>query len=167
MTRSFDFAPRFAVLDLSMPNLSGIEVARRSAVLSPETAVLLYTGDGQEVLLKEALDAGAKGFVLKHAPVIEVIRAIETVASGNVYVDPTLAVPLIDAGRKPSRSQLTQREREVLRLIADGCSNEEIGKELSISPQTVRTYLRKVMAKLQAKNRTQAVATALRRSLIV
>jgi len=159
--------PDIAVLDLAMPSLSGIDVARRAAVASPETAVLLYTGHGQEALMREALDAGVRGLVLKHAPVIEVLRAIETVASGNVYVDPTLAVPLIEAGKKPSRNDLTQREREVLRLIADGCSNEEIGKELYISPQTVRTYVRKAMAKLRARNRTQAVATALRRSLIV
>lgn len=159
--------PDIAVLDLAMPNLSGIEVARQAAVSSPETAVLLYTGHGQEALLREALDAGVQGLVLKHAPVIEVIRAIETVATGRVYVDPTLAVPLIEAGKKPSRNDLTQREREVLRLIADGRSNEEIGKALYISPQTVRTYVRKAMAKLQCRNRTHAVATALRRSLIV
>jgi len=159
--------PDIAVLDLSMPNLSGIEVARRAAVSSPQTAVLLCTGCGQEVLLREALAAGVRGLVLKHAPVIELIRAIETVASGRVYVDPTLAVPLIEAGKKTSsRGDLSQREREVLCLIADGRSNEELGGELFISPQTVRTYVRKAMAKLQARNRTQAVATALRRSLI-
>src|SRR6266508_3554131 len=146
--------PDLAVLDLSMPNLSGIEVARRAAVSSPQTAVLLYTGCGQEVLLREALAAGVRGLVLKHAPVNELIRAVETVASGDVYVDPTLAVPLIEAGKKKSpRGDLTQREREVLCLIADGRSNEEIGRELFISPQTVRTYVRKAMSKLQARNR--------------
>ncbi len=128
---------------------------------------LLLDRGFEVALLREALDAGVQGLVLKHAPVIEVIRAIETVATGRVYVDPTLAVPLIEAGKKPSRNDLTQREREVLRLIADGRSNEEIGRELYISPQTVRTYVRKAMAKLQSRNRTHAVATALRRSLIV
>jgi DNA-binding NarL/FixJ family response regulator len=159
--------PDFAVIDLSMPGLSGIEVARAAAESSPETAVLLYTGHGQETLMKEALDAGVRGLVLKHAPVVEIIRAIEIVASGNVYVDPTLAVSLIAARKKPARGELTMREREVLRLISDGKNNVEIGKELYISPQTVRTYVRKAMAKLKARNRTHAVATALRRSLIV
>src|SRR5436309_1842111 len=114
----------------------------------------------------EALDAGAKGFVIKQAPVGELIRAIETVASVKVYVDPTLAVPLSAVGKKRSRSDLTRRERKVLRLIADGRNNEEIGEELFISKQTVRTHVRRAIAKLQARNRTQAVATALRRSLI-
>jgi DNA-binding NarL/FixJ family response regulator len=159
--------PDFAVIDLAMPGLSGIEVARAAAESSPETAVLLYTGHGQETLMKEALDAGVRGLVLKHAPVVEIIRAIEIVASGSVYVDPTLAVSLIAAGKKPARGELTMREREVLRLISDGKNNVEIGKELYISPQTVRTYVRKAMAKLKARNRTHAVATALRRSLII
>jgi DNA-binding NarL/FixJ family response regulator len=159
--------PDIAVLDVSMPSLSGIEVAKQAMQASPETAVLLYTGHGQEVLLREALDAGVRGLVLKHAPVVEIISAVETVASGTVYVDPTLAVALISAGRKPARGDLTQRERDVLRLISDGLNNVEIGQNLFISPQTVRTYVRKAMAKLQARNRTHAVATALRRSLIV
>src|SRR6059036_3877148 len=94
--------PDIAVLEISMPSLSGIEVARRAAVSSPETAVLIYTGDDDEAMLREARQAGVQGLVLKQAPVVELIRAIETVASGNVYVDPTLAVPLSAVGKKRS-----------------------------------------------------------------
>jgi len=158
--------PDIAVLEISMPSLSGIEVARRAAVSSPETAVLIYTGHGDAATLSEARAAGVQGLVLKQAPVVELIRAIETVASGKVYLDPSLVVPLSAVGKKRSRGDLTGREREVLRLIADGMSNEEIGEELFISKQTVRTHVRRAIAKLQARNRTQAVATALRRSLI-
>ena len=154
------------ILDLRMPGLSGIEVARHVARTVPETAVILYTAFGDRALLTEALDAGARGFVLKEAPLAEVVRAVELVAAGRTYVDPVLAGVLSSSAATEKMMNLTQRERDVLRLLADGNSNEEIGKELFISPETVRTHVRKAMAKLDADTRTQAVATALRQSLI-
>jgi DNA-binding NarL/FixJ family response regulator len=158
--------PRVAILDLRMPGQSGIDVARHVAKTAPDTAVILYTAFGDRALLTEALDAGARGFVLKEAPLAEVVRAVELVASGRTYVDPVLAGVLSSSAATDKRLNLTQREREVLRLLADGMSNEEIGKNLFISPETVRTHVRKAMAKLDADTRTQAVATALRQSLI-
>ena len=158
--------PQVALLDLRMPGLSGIEVARLLSRSAPETAVILYTAFGDRALLTEAMDAGARGFVLKEAPLAEVVRAVELVAAGRTYVDPVLAGVLSSSAATEKMSKLTQRERDVLRLLADGLSNEEIGKALFISPETVRTHVRKAMAKLDADTRTQAVATALRQSLI-
>jgi DNA-binding NarL/FixJ family response regulator len=158
--------PTVAILDLRMPGMSGIDVARHAAKVAPETAVILYTAFGDRALLTEALDAGARGFVLKEAPLAEVVRAVELVASGRTYVDPVLAGVLSSSAATDKTLNLTQRERDVLRLLADGMSNEEIGKSLFISPETVRTHVRKAMAKLDADTRTQAVATALRQSLI-
>jgi DNA-binding NarL/FixJ family response regulator len=158
--------PQVALLDLRMPGLSGIEVARRLARSATGTAVILYTAFGDRALLTEAMDAGARGFVLKEAPLAEVVRAVELVAAGRTYVDPVLAGVLSSSAATEKMSKLTQRERDVLRLLADGLSNEEIGKTLFISPETVRTHVRKAMAKLDADTRTQAVATALRQSLI-
>lgn len=158
--------PDVALLDLRMPGLSGIEVARGVSRSAPDTAVILYTAFGDRALLTEAMDAGARGFVLKEAPLAEVVRAVELVAAGRTYVDPVLAGVLSSSAATEKMSKLTQRERDVLRLLADGMSNEEIGKELFISPETVRTHVRKAMAKLDADTRTQAVATALRQSLI-
>jgi DNA-binding NarL/FixJ family response regulator len=158
--------PTVAILDLRMPGQSGIEVARQVARSAPDTAVILYTAFGDRALLTEALDAGARGFVLKEAPLAEVVRAVELVASGRTYVDPVLAGVLSSSAATDGRLNLTQRERDVLRLLADGMTNEEIGKSLFISPETVRTHVRKAMAKLDADTRTQAVATALRQSLI-
>lgn len=157
--------PTVAILDLRMPGQSGIEVARHVAKSAPETAVILYTAFGDRALLTEALDAGARGFVLKEAPLAEVVRAVELVAAGRTYVDPVLA-GVLSSSAADKIPNLTQREREVLRLLADGMANEEIGKELFISPETVRTHVRKAMAKLDADTRTEAVATALRQSLI-
>jgi DNA-binding NarL/FixJ family response regulator len=158
--------PTVALVDIRMPRVGGIEVARRAAALSPSTAVILYTAYGDRALLIEALDAGARGFVLKEAPLSDIVRAVELVAAGGTYVDPVLAGFLASAHATDKLPSLTQRERDVLRLLADGMTNEEIGRKLFISPETVRTHVRKAMAKLDADTRTQAVATALRQSLI-
>ena len=158
--------PQVALVDVRMPKLGGIELARRAQRSTPETSILLYTGYGDRALLTEALDAGVGGFVLKEAPMDDLLRAVQSVASGGTYVDPVLAGTLAASSIGNKLPELTQRERDVLRLLADGLANEEIGKRLFISPETVRTHVRKAMAKLEADTRTQAVATALRQSII-
>jgi DNA-binding NarL/FixJ family response regulator len=155
--------PDIALVDAHLPGLSGLEVARRAAKSAPATAIAIYTGYPQRALIHEAMDAGARAVVLKDAPLQDLRRALETVAAGDIYVDPAVGGALL----LPSGAvRLSQREREVLRLLADGLSNEEIGRSLFISPETVRTHVRKAMSKLDADTRTQAVATALRQSLI-
>ena len=161
-----ELQPRVALVDIQMPRLRGIEIAAQAASVSPGTAVVLYTAFGDRALLSEALDAGARGFVLKEAPLPDLVRAVHQVAAGETYVDPVLAGVLVSQQMSAKLPQLTQREREVLRLLADGLANEEIGQRLTISSETVRTHVRKAMAKLDADTRTQAVATALRQSLI-
>jgi DNA-binding NarL/FixJ family response regulator len=158
--------PDVAVVDLRMPGLSGVEIARKAAHSAPKTGIILYTAYGERALLTEALDAGARGFVLKEAPLPDLVRAVQTVAAGGSYIDPVLAGVLAGSGGPGDLPTLTERERDVLRLLADGHSNEEIGKRLFISPETVRTHVRKAMTKLDADTRTQAVAKALRQSLI-
>jgi DNA-binding NarL/FixJ family response regulator len=157
--------PTVAVVDVRMPRLSGIEIAAQISRTTPETAVILYTAYGDRALLSEALDAGVRGFVLKEAPLQDLTRAVDMVAGGAVYVDPVLAGVLASA-ESERLPQLTKREREVLRLLADGLTNEEIGKRLFLSPETVRTHVQKAMRRLEADTRTQAVALALRQSLI-
>ncbi len=158
--------PQVALLDVRMPRMSGIEIARESLRTTPETGILLYTGFAERALMIEALDAGARGFVLKEAPLPDLVRAVETVAQGKTYVDPVLAGVIASPEVATQIPSLSQRQREVLRLLADGLKNEEIGQQLFISPETVRTHVRKAMAKLEADTRTEAVATALRQSLI-
>jgi DNA-binding NarL/FixJ family response regulator len=158
--------PAVALIDVRMPRLNGIEIARRVARSAPQTAILLYTGFAERSLITEALDAGARGFILKEAPLVDLVRAVETVAQGSSYVDPVLAGVIASADMTHKLPKLTERERDVLRLLAEGLTNEEIGKRLFISPETVRTHVRKAMDKLDADTRTQAVATALRQSLI-
>ena len=158
--------PQVALVDVRMPKLGGIELTRRSQRSTPETSILLYTGYGDRALLTEALDAGVRGFVLKEAPMDDLLRAVQSVATGGTYVDPVLAGTLAASSIGNKLPELTQRERDVLRLLADGLANEEIGKRLFISAETVRTHVRKAMGKLDADTRTEAVARALRDRLI-
>jgi DNA-binding NarL/FixJ family response regulator len=159
-----EFRPTTAILDLVMPGLGGIEVARAASRRFPETATILYTGQGERELLVEALDAGVRGYVLKEASLAELIRAVRHVAAGGTYVDPVLGPTLLRAGVK--HRALSAREREILRHLADGLGNDEIARRLFISPDTVRTYVRRAMHKLEADTRTHAVAIALRESFI-
>jgi DNA-binding NarL/FixJ family response regulator len=158
--------PTVAILDARMPRRSGIDVLKHLAATGSPTRVILYTGYGDDALLNEALDSGVGGMLDKDAPLDDLVRAIHVVADGGTYLDPTAAAALIAQRRQPRGHALTQREREVLRRLADGLTNEQIGAELSISPQTVRTHVQKAMEKLGAQTRVQAVATALRDGLI-
>jgi DNA-binding NarL/FixJ family response regulator len=165
LERIEELRPSLAVLDLRMPELSGIEVARRAAITAPTTAIILYTAHAEISVVREALAAGTRGFVLKGAPLPDVTRAIEMVSRGSVYIDPVLVAALhrSDEGAKPA---LTRREHEVLVLLADGLSYEEMGRRLTISPETARTHMRKATEKLGARTRPHALAIALRGSLI-
>ena len=157
--------PRVCVADLRMPKLDGLELARHAAAASPETVVLLYSGHADRGLVSDALDAGARGFALKDAPLEDLARAIDTVANGGLYVDPVLAAEL--AARRPEGGkQLSERERQVLRMLAEGGSYTEIGAELYLSPDTVRAHAQRAMTKLGARTRTQAVAVAMRGAMI-
>jgi len=158
--------PAVALVDVRMPRMGGVELAREAARRAVGTALVFYTAYGDRALVTEALDLGVRGFVLKEAPLQDLARAIQIVARGGTYVDPVLAGVLASSEAARRLPALTQREREVLRCLSDGLSNEEIGKQLFISPETVRTHVRKAMEKLDADTRTQAVAMALRQHLI-
>jgi len=158
------FHPSVCVADIRMPHMDGLDVARELRRRSSPTAVLLYSGFADRGLLSDALDAGARGFALKDAPLSDLARAIDAVGRGGIYVDPVLAAEMARPDLQPKA--LSQRERDVLRLLADGGSYGEIGAKLFLSPDTVRAHAHHAMTKLGAKTRTQAVALALRDALI-
>lgn len=155
-----------AILDARMPGLSGIEVAREAAAEGIATAIVLYTGADDPGLLEAAVELGVRGFVLKDAPIHDFVEAVRTVAGGGSYVDGSLAASLLRQAASTHLPELTEREREVLSGLAAGESYEEIGRRLSISPATARVHLQKAMRRLDANTRAQAVAAALRLSLI-
>jgi DNA-binding NarL/FixJ family response regulator len=157
--------PSIVVLDVNMKPLGGIDVAVRTAAVSPESSVIMYTAHADARLLQRALGAGARGFVLKQSPLVELERALHVVASGGTYVDPALAGAVTEAGARSS-SVLTRRESDVLTLLAEGKTNDRVATALGISAETVQTHVRNAMGKLDADNRTQAVATAIRQAMI-
>ena len=157
--------PDVCVLDIRMPEPGGIEIVKRLAATDGAPAFILYTGYPERGLLLEALDAGARAFLLKESPLTDLMRAIRIVTGGGTYIDPVLA-GVLAGPLAAERLPLTKRQREILRLLADGMRNEDVGKALSISPLTVRTHVKHAMDKLEADTRTQAVASALRQSLI-
>jgi DNA-binding NarL/FixJ family response regulator len=158
--------PVVCIADVRMPKLDGLELAREIAKVASQTAVLLYSGVSDRGLVSDALDAGALGFALKDAPLEDLGRAIDTVASGSIYVDPVLAAAIATNRRSDTRKALSEREREVIRMLAEGGSYAEIGATLFLSPDTVRAHAQRAMTKLGARTRTQAVAVALRGGLV-
>jgi len=158
--------PDVAILDIRMPRVGGIEILKRLAGSEGAPAIILFTGNPEQALLLEALDAGARGFLAKESPLADLMRAVTIVADGGTYIDPVLGGTLASPQATDRLHALTKREREILRLLADGMRNEQVASVLFISPLTVRTHVRHAMDKLEADTRTQAVATALRHSLI-
>jgi DNA-binding NarL/FixJ family response regulator len=155
--------PDIALVDYRMPHLGGVELLEQIREAAPETLIAVYTADSDQSLVGSVFDAGAHALILKDAPLADLEQALKAISSGQRYVDPALApVVLNGASSKPA---LTPRETEVLSHVADGLTHEEIGNRLSISPETVRTHVRKACERLNARTRTHAVATALRLGL--
>jgi two-component system nitrate/nitrite response regulator NarL len=158
--------PDVALVDYRMPGLGGAELVARLKESAPELAVLVYTAEADCRTAREALERGADGIVLKEAPLPDLVRALAAVRSRQRYVDPALAAGLVGAGNRGAAANLTEREREVLRRVADGRTHEQISGDLGIGTETVRTHLRKACERLGAATKTQAVASALRLGLI-
>ena len=145
------------LLDLELPGMNGLQAIGR---LSETAAVLVLTAYGEEV--EEAIRAGAKGYLLKGASLDEIERAIATLAGGGSYIDPRVASRLV----VPTSQRLSDREREVLRLVARGQSNKQIATKLRISERTAKFHVTAILNKLGAENRAQAVAIAAEKRLI-
>jgi len=166
--------PDVALLDISMPEMTGLEVARCLTEEMPGVRILILTMHDEEAFFFEALHAGASGYVLKGAGRDELLSAVATVAEGGVYIPPQLAKGLV---REALRSQppngedegadpLTERERDVLRLIAEGFTNKEIADRLILSPNTVKTHRLRLYQKLHLHSRGELVAFARRKGIL-
>lgn len=170
-----ELAPDAVLMDISMPHMDGVEATRRIKEACPGVRILVLTMHDDVAYLREVLTAGASGYVLKKAVDSELISAIHTVLSGEMFVYPTLTRALVDdyLGRsteEPSVSKvhdlLSARELEVLRLVAFGHTSREIGTMLSLSAKTVEGYRARVMDKLQATSRTDLIRQALEAGLL-
>ena len=155
--------PDVTVADIGMPAIDGIAFCREITARPDPPAVILYTGTAETEVLQSALDAGARGFVVKSGPPQDLVRAIRTVYAGLPYVDGMLGAALFN---RRVESLLSEREAQVLQHLANGLTTDGVGKELYLSPATVRSYTENAMHKLGASNRVHAVTTALRMGLI-
>ena len=157
--------PELALVDYRMPRAGGAQLVRRLKAASPGTEIAIYTAEADDVLVEEALAAGASAVVLKEAPLADIVRALSSIREGRPYVDAVLAGSSLRPAAEGARP-LTPREADVLRLLAEGLSHEQVGRRLGISAETARTHLRKACERLGAATRTQAVAQAIRLRLI-
>lgn len=168
--RTQESLPDVVLLDLVMPNVDGLEAIRRIRAISPETKVIVLTSFPDDERLFAAVKAGAAGYLLKDAEPSEIVEAIRTVRRGGALLHPAAAARLMQEFAGPSSDpilgRLTDREVEVLRLVAVGRSNREIAAELFLSEKTVKTHISNILAKLHVADRTQAALVALRRRLV-
>jgi DNA-binding NarL/FixJ family response regulator len=163
--------PDVAILDIRMPEMDGIQAARAITEEHRDTRVIMLTAHDDRRLMVDAVRAGARGYVLKARDADHLVRSVKLVAEGHLVIDPdlvsVLAEELSESGRRDRPADtLTDRELEILQLLAFGYTNRDIGKRLYISADTVKTHLEHVYQKLGASDRTAAVAEAFRRRLI-
>ncbi len=158
--------PDIVLLDISMPGASGIEVTRRLKELLPDTRVLILTVHEDDTLLREAIRAGAAGYLLKRAVEPEIMAAIHTVQRGDLYVHPAMTRLLLQeptqksVPRRGDPKVLSRRERDVLRLLARGYTNRQAAEELQLSARTVEAHRASLMSKLGLHNRAELVRWA-------
>ena len=168
--------PDIVLLDLVMPEMDGIQATSRILDGSPHTRVIILTSFGEEDKVMPAIRAGAQGYLLKDIPPDELVQAVREVHLGRVQLHPEVAKKLmaaVAANEEPparraaatSEDGLTEREHEVLRLIADGMNNHDIAEKLVISEKTVKTHVSSILGKLHLDDRTQAAVYALRHGL--
>jgi DNA-binding NarL/FixJ family response regulator len=158
--------PDVILLDLELPGMGGIEAIPRLAASAPDARVLILTAYDTDERVLGAVKAGARGYLLKGAAAGEIAQAIRAVHGGGSYLASRVAAKVLRQMRAPRRSALSARERAVLRLVADGLTSRQIGRQLSITERTVKFHIRSLLNKLGAENRAQAVAKAAERGLL-
>ena len=169
-----ELAPDVVVMDLNMPAMSGVEATRHITALSPLTRVIVLTISDQDGDVVDAIVAGACGYLLKDSSITDVVSGIRSAAVGASLISPTIAAKVLQRVRATTadtdmaeaiRTELSDRELEVLKLIANGKDNAQIAAELVISPKTVKNHISNILMKLQIQNRIQAAVYAVRSGL--
>lgn len=162
--------PDVVVMDVRMPGMGGVEATKRIKQHQPGVEILVLTAHDDDQYVFTLLEAGATGYLLKTAPVSELVKAIHEVNEGQSALDPAVArkvVQQVKSGGRPKQQEayesLTEREQEVLKLLAEGKTNKEIADALIISDRTVQTHLSNIFSKMDVSSRTEAVLVAIRR----
>ena len=172
---SRELAPDVIVMDLNMPGMNGVDATRHITSLAPLTRVVVLTISDEDGDVMDAIVAGACGYLLKDASIQELIRGIRAAAVGESLISPHIATKVLQHVRATTsdtdraatiRSELSDREIEVLKLIANGKDNADIARELVISPKTVKNHISNILMKLQIENRIQAAVFAVRSGIV-
>ena len=158
--------PEIVLMDVRLPGIDGVSAVKRIHEHLPSVKFVIFSAYGDKRLLSDAIAAGARGYVMKGSPPEDLLRAIRTVAGGKAFVDPSLSPTLLMTDGADGDQPLSEREREILQLLAEGFHTEEVARRIGLSVETVKSDTKRVIAKLQADTRTHAVAIALRRALI-
>jgi two-component system response regulator NreC len=186
VSRAMETHPQVILMDITMPGVDGLEATRRLRVLCPECLILALTVHDDKQYFMQMLAAGATGYITKQAAADELVEAIHTIASGNVFLQPALARWLLEDYQRLFRQAsttipaaeeagsekavgldvLSQRERQVLELVAQGLNNQSIGKQLALSPKTIARHRERIMSKLNMHSRTELVKFAIRTGLV-
>ena len=170
-----ELAPDVVVMDLNMPGMTGIEATRQIVGLAPLTRVVVLTISDQDADVMDAILAGACGYLLKDSSIHELLSGIQAAAVGESLISPHIAAKVLQRVRATSaspgaadaiRSELSEREVEVLKLIANGKDNADIAADLHISPKTVKNHISNILMKLQIENRIQAAVYAVRSGIV-
>jgi DNA-binding NarL/FixJ family response regulator len=170
-----ELAPDVVVMDLNMPGISGVEATRQISMIAPLTRVLVLTISDQDSDVMDAILAGACGYLLKDSSITELMKGIQAAVAGESLVSPTIASKLLQRVRASGashreaeliQSELSDREIQVLKLIANGKDNAMIAGELHISPKTVKNHISNILMKLQIDNRIQAAVYAVRSGIV-
>jgi DNA-binding NarL/FixJ family response regulator len=168
-----DLAPDVVVMDIHMPGISGVDATRELAAIAPRTSVVVLTISEDDNDIVDAVMAGACGYLLKSSSIQELVAGIHAAAAGESLISPAIAAKVLqllrastpDRAQAP-RAELSERELDVLKLIAIGKDNSEIAKELFISPKTVKNHISNILMKLQIDNRIQAAVYAVRSGIV-
>jgi DNA-binding NarL/FixJ family response regulator len=158
--------PEVVVMDVRLPGIDGVSTVKKLHQSAPSVQIVMFSAYGDKRLLSDAIQAGAKGYVMKGSPPEDLIRAIRTVAEGRPFVDPSLSPMLLMTDTDPGDKPLSEREREILQLLAEGYHTEEIARRIGLSAETVKADTKRVIGRFDADSRTHAVAIALRQALI-
>jgi DNA-binding NarL/FixJ family response regulator len=157
--------PEVVIMDVRLPGIDGISAVKRIAEAAPETQTVVFSAYGDKRLLSDAIAAGARGYVMKGSPPEDLLRAVRTVTTGKPFVDPSLSPALLMSAVGPD-APLSEREREILQLLAEGLHTEEVARRIGLSTETVKSDTKRAILKLEADTCVHAVAIALRQAII-
>ena len=158
--------PQVVLMDVRLPGIDGVSAVKRIQQVAPGVQFVMFSAYGDKRLLSDAIAAGARGYVLKGSPPEDLLRAIRTVTGGKPFVDPSLSPALLISDAGTAAQSLSEREREILQLLAEGFHTEEVARRIGLSTETVKSDTKRAILKLEADTRVHAVAIALRQAII-